>query len=611
MLSAEHLALQSRLVQQLAAIKQKELDYVLSRYQAIGVQSALIAACAMQTFVSLDPANVTVARGATWLFFISSVCCTLGCTHVTVLCLYIGNWAPGLALRGPTGSLNRAFDAVMQERAQVNFWFSISLATFVIQTTLAVWILDDTPGVTGWAVVCTLIAFVWSYYCVRYLVRMRQRFFRDEIYDEASRSIKDSGGGHKPTLPGLPRLPASVSSGVQSLARRVHRAPAQTAGAPASPGRTGDGRERRVTLEVERTDVSKAPLLADKCSSSSSAAIVPAASVAAGSSPMGLRSAMAGARASTTTGVEVRGKSTAGGAGGAGAKERRGSLTSMAGALMTSQTVAWAAKKLQARVRGNSARGRVSSRRLTGEWPSSNPGGSPPSSAPAASGGSGGGLSRAPTVAGGGGGRRKEKRSSITGLSDNPLALVLGNKDVALGASQTPFSKHSRAQQQLEDERSSGGSRKSSEFEMSGWLEKRAGLDNQPKGSWLSSLRRGASVASVNLSLTPSWQPRFFVLHETQLSYWHDEPGTEVGPELPKPPSSVIELSGYEVLVDMTDANWGFELRPTLSNARARTWYFRAKTEEERLEWTKRLVVASYVGSTRSSRKHRSTSFFS
>ena len=28
----------------------------------------------------------------------------------------IGNWAPGLALRGPTGSLNRALEAVLAER---------------------------------------------------------------------------------------------------------------------------------------------------------------------------------------------------------------------------------------------------------------------------------------------------------------------------------------------------------------------------------------------------------------------------------------------------------------------------------------------------------------
>ena len=39
---------------------------------------------------------------------------------------------------------------------------------------------------------------------------------------------------------------------------------------------------------------------------------------------------------------------------------------------------------------------------------------------------------------------------------------------------------------------------------------------------------------------------------------------------------------------------WGFELRPTLETGK-RTWYFRAGSEEERIEWAGKLVAGTYV----------------
>ena len=58
----------------------------------------------------------------------------------------------------------------------------------------------------------------------------------------------------------------------------------------------------------------------------------------------------------------------------------------------------------------------------------------------------------------------------------------------------------------------------------------------------------------------------------------------------------MIAVDGYEVLINTTDANWGFELRPTLQTGQ-RTWWFRAASEDERLEWAQRLVAATYLSS--------------
>ena len=47
MLNAEHVALESRLVQQMVAIRQREMDGLLARYSAIGTQASLLAGFAI------------------------------------------------------------------------------------------------------------------------------------------------------------------------------------------------------------------------------------------------------------------------------------------------------------------------------------------------------------------------------------------------------------------------------------------------------------------------------------------------------------------------------------------------------------------------------------
>lgn len=144
MLNAEHVALHSRLVQQLAAVKQKEIQYLLQRYEAIGVQAALLTGCALQTLVSLDATKERVNIFIRWSFYKLSFWCAMANLWVILCTLYIGNWAPGLTLRGPTGSLNRAFDALVHERKQVNRAFVFGIFTFVLQTTCALWVLKET-----------------------------------------------------------------------------------------------------------------------------------------------------------------------------------------------------------------------------------------------------------------------------------------------------------------------------------------------------------------------------------------------------------------------------------------------------------------------------------
>ena len=57
-----------------------------------------------------------------------------------------------------------------------------------------------------------------------------------------------------------------------------------------------------------------------------------------------------------------------------------------------------------------------------------------------------------------------------------------------------------------------------------------------------------------------------------------------------------IDLRGFEVLCDMADPRWGFALQPIEQNG-ARAWSLRAPTEEARLEWARKLVVATLMRS--------------
>ena len=585
MLSAEHLALQSRLVQQLAAIKQKELDYLLGRYQAIGIQSALIAAGAMQTLVSLDPSAQSVNRTVTWIFFISSILCGLSCTYVTVCVLYIGNWAPGLALRGPTGSLNRALEAVMAERGQINFWFSFSLLTFVIQTVITVWVLNDTRKVTAWSIACSFIGVGAICYTTWYLMEMRKRFFRDEsLFEAASRSVKNDGA---PSVKSPLKGPSSPNNVAETSSASGLRPRGMTRGrgarpSIAAPRQSSAGRDRRVTIEMSASEQPNKPLLGGGGKGAHhkyDASARPARSSLAG------RSSPPGKRASVATG------------------NKGPSGNAAAGSMMALSAIA----KLQARVRGNATRqtpvakevSRRLSERLSGPDPEAvRVAAAKHNQASAGAGGGRASITQASKAAAPSASRANQRRGSNTPVLDNPVALVFNNPDVAMGASMTPFSKSKPPPGAVSGDQSPFSLSSRSELELSGYMFKRVGMNTGANQGIFRSLRRGAAMAKVGMQITPSWQQRFFMLSGNQLMYWH----TEEDCDEEKAPSATIDLGGYEVLVDQVDPNWGFELRPTLDKSRA--WYFRAFTEEDRLEWVRRLVAATYVGMSTRSRKH-------
>ena len=95
-------------------------------------------------------------------------------------------------------------------------------------------------------------------------------------------------------------------------------------------------------------------------------------------------------------------------------------------------------------------------------------------------------------------------------------------------------------------------------------------------------------------AVTSEWRERYFILSGGHLQYWRSEADYEAGKAgaLDNP----IDLRGFEVLCDMADPRWGFALQP-IEQTGARAWSLRAPTEEARLEWARKLVVATLMRS--------------
>ncbi|KAJ8602943.1 hypothetical protein CTAYLR_001527 [Chrysophaeum taylorii] len=188
MLSAEHISLQSRLVQQLIAIREKEMNYMLARYDAVGTQAALLAGFAVSSLTSLTPSEDDVSNTVEYLFYISSVVTIIACVHVILSTMAVSNWAPGLALRGPTGSMARAYDAARSERTPINCSFVVAVVAFAVQTTLAVYILDAHKKITSHALIATVLMSTYAVFSIFYTKRIHVRFFGDR--DKATKGAE-------------------------------------------------------------------------------------------------------------------------------------------------------------------------------------------------------------------------------------------------------------------------------------------------------------------------------------------------------------------------------------------------------------------------------------
>ena len=187
MLSAESVALQTRLVNQLASLRRQELDYIMQRYASLGTQSALIASFILGTWQNtyeLPGLDAKVAsRTILRVFYVSTYVAALSCMAVIIATTFITNWAPDVALNGASGSVSRALDAARAPREVINGLFVCSIGGFVSQLLMTVWMLaftDDSAADFFDALINSVVIGAFVLFSLRLVVKIHADFYGNE-----------------------------------------------------------------------------------------------------------------------------------------------------------------------------------------------------------------------------------------------------------------------------------------------------------------------------------------------------------------------------------------------------------------------------------------------
>ena len=124
----------------LLAIREKELNYYTQNCQAVGTQAALLAGFAYSglTQVAIPHDRAYALRIAYLLVTTTAMCFELIAVLNTTLLSMMG---PGLALRGPDGSMHPAVDGMMTEYRTAYYCFVLGLVFFHFSAALFSWLI--------------------------------------------------------------------------------------------------------------------------------------------------------------------------------------------------------------------------------------------------------------------------------------------------------------------------------------------------------------------------------------------------------------------------------------------------------------------------------------
>lgn len=139
MLAADKRALEQNLKVNLLKIREKELRFYTDNCVAIGTQASLLSGFAYSGLI-----QIVIPEGKNDTLITAYLCVTvtaMGLELIAVinamLCSMLG---PGLALRGPDGSMHKAVDEMLQEYRLTFFFFGIGLVAFHFSAILFAWV---------------------------------------------------------------------------------------------------------------------------------------------------------------------------------------------------------------------------------------------------------------------------------------------------------------------------------------------------------------------------------------------------------------------------------------------------------------------------------------
>jgi hypothetical protein len=124
MIAADKEALQTTLKQQALQIQEKELSYYTNNFNSLSTSSSLIAGFSFGALASTSDA------GGSFIAAFFYVCTTLSFGFnllVVINCTFVTMWGPGMALRGPDGSMQKAVEGMQAQRTHTFIFFALGL----------------------------------------------------------------------------------------------------------------------------------------------------------------------------------------------------------------------------------------------------------------------------------------------------------------------------------------------------------------------------------------------------------------------------------------------------------------------------------------------------
>jgi len=172
MLFADKRALETNLKVNLLAIREKELNYCTQNCLAIGTQSALLAGFAYSglTQVAIPHDRAYPLKLAYLLVTTTAMCFELIAVLNTTLLSMMG---PGLALRGPDGSMHPAVDGMLEEYHTAYLSFLLGLIFFHFSAALFAWLIYVHWAVSMMVTLAIILSLMLLY---RYAKRVYLRF---------------------------------------------------------------------------------------------------------------------------------------------------------------------------------------------------------------------------------------------------------------------------------------------------------------------------------------------------------------------------------------------------------------------------------------------------
>jgi len=218
MLYADKRALETNLQVSLLKIREKELQFYTQNCIAIGTQAALLSGFAYNGIIQVD----IPTDQSDWLktLYLCVTTAAMGFELIAVLnstlCSMLG---PGLALRGPDGSMHRAVDGLMLEYRLTFLFFTAGLVMFHISALLFAWLEFSWP--VALAMTLALLMFIYGMY--RYWLRIYTRFalssdrmitgkFEFGGGAAAAGATRDAGAGASGSVPLSDLLQGGVAS---------------------------------------------------------------------------------------------------------------------------------------------------------------------------------------------------------------------------------------------------------------------------------------------------------------------------------------------------------------------------------------------------------------